>query len=330
MTRRLGIEVMTDIAKKRGGKCLSTVYKNIYTVLEWVCCDGHNFSITPSMVRRGMWCPYCQNKYYKERICRKIFEELFGVEFPKSHPKWLNHKELDGYNKELGLGFEYNGHQHYIISFYHNKQDNLENIKLRDKKKYILCVNNNVILILIPYYIGLNKIKEYIVQECEKYNIVIPFKNKRIDYKTFDIYSKTYYRRINTIAINCGGKCLSKNYLDAHTKMEFRCSRGHFFTNLPCNIIKNNAIKCSYCAGNNKKNILEMQKIALEKNGKCLSLNYDGAYKDLIWECNKGHRWFATPKRIYGLDNWCPFCNGGSNNISKHTMLNVGVSNGVS
>ena len=55
-----------------------------------------------------------------------------------------------------------------------------------------------------------------------------------------------------------------------------------------------------------KLNIMEMQEIARQKGGKCLSNEYINARTSLIWQCNKGHKWKAEPQSIKYLKTWCP------------------------
>ena len=61
-TPELTIEDMHRIAAERGGKCLSTVYDNTKTKIEWECAKGHQWHATPSMIRQGQWCRQCSIK----------------------------------------------------------------------------------------------------------------------------------------------------------------------------------------------------------------------------------------------------------------------------
>ena len=58
---------------------------------------------------------------------------------------------------------------------------------------------------------------------------------------------------------------------------------------------------------NAKAALYAVQKIAEERGGKCLSVNYINARMKLGWECIKGHRWFATPDNVK-RGTWCPKC----------------------
>jgi len=57
---KLTIKEMRQIAKSRGGKCLSDKYINAYTKLKWQCKKGHIWETKPNVVKNsGAWCPYC-------------------------------------------------------------------------------------------------------------------------------------------------------------------------------------------------------------------------------------------------------------------------------
>ncbi|SDE47099.1 hypothetical protein SAMN05421548_15311 [Paraburkholderia lycopersici] len=51
---------MHEIARERGGRCLSDAYVNVTTKLEWECARGHVWSTSPMAVLAGCWCPACK------------------------------------------------------------------------------------------------------------------------------------------------------------------------------------------------------------------------------------------------------------------------------
>lgn len=62
--RKLSICDMHEIAKNRGGKCLSYEYLGTDVKLKWQCSNGHIWEATPHIVngKSKSWCPYCANK----------------------------------------------------------------------------------------------------------------------------------------------------------------------------------------------------------------------------------------------------------------------------
>ncbi|WP_449701810.1 zinc-ribbon domain-containing protein [Acidicapsa acidisoli] len=50
---------MRQIARSRGGACLSREYTNSRTKLTWQCKDGHQWEASPLNIKLGKWCPAC-------------------------------------------------------------------------------------------------------------------------------------------------------------------------------------------------------------------------------------------------------------------------------
>jgi len=57
--RRKTIKDMYDLAKKKNGRCLSSIYKTTHTKLLCECSENHTFEMRPSCVLRNQWCPVC-------------------------------------------------------------------------------------------------------------------------------------------------------------------------------------------------------------------------------------------------------------------------------
>jgi hypothetical protein len=105
---------------------------------------------------------------FHESLVREIMKEEFNGEFPEKSPNWLGTYRLDGFNEELKIAFEYNGEQHYIYTpFFHDTMIDFEKQKARDKEVLSLCKKNGVILLVIPYWIVVEEIRDYIKQEYE-------------------------------------------------------------------------------------------------------------------------------------------------------------------
>ena len=112
---------------------------------------------------------------------------------------------------------------------------------------------------------------------------------------------------MHQIAKKRSGKCLSKNYVNSDTKLEWQCSEGHKWKAAPDNIKAGKW--CPKCAGRAPLTIEEMHQIAEERNGKCLSTECINAKAKLKWQCSEGHKWEANPNSIK-RESWCPKCAG--------------------
>lgn len=103
------------------------------------------------------------------------------------------------------------------------------------------------------------------------------------------------------------GVCLSIKYLGALNKLKWKCKNGHIWEATPC-CIRNNGSWCHLCSVESRKSSIEdMQKLAKDKNGKCLSNIYINSNEKLEWECASGHKWKAKSNDIV-TGYWCPKC----------------------
>ena len=53
------IKLMSQLAKNKDGKCLSSKYLGIEKKLLWQCKEGHKWKSLPYVIRSGHWCPVC-------------------------------------------------------------------------------------------------------------------------------------------------------------------------------------------------------------------------------------------------------------------------------
>ena len=107
------------------------------------------------------------------------------------------------------------------------------------------------------------------------------------------------------IADERGGKYLSANYKGAHNKLLWQCEKGHQWLAYPTSIKQGSW--CPKCAGNKRHTLEDMQRIAEERGGKCLSNAYNNNMTSLLWACSRGHQWKAMPMKIIS-GTWCRKC----------------------
>ena len=115
---------------------------------------------------------------------------------------------------------------------------------------------------------------------------------------------------LRQIAAKKGGQCLSLEYANSSKLLRWRCSVGHEWQARAHSIRAGGW--CPACAHNQRLKLEEMQEIARERGGRCLSTAYENGCTPLLWECNLRHRWKALPARVKNgsrrKGTWCPEC----------------------
>jgi hypothetical protein len=158
--RKSKLSELRKAASDKGGRCLSSEYLGAKAKHLFECSKGHQWKTSASRMIHGKdWCPSC-SAFKTEETIRDIIFDLTGIKLLKSRPRFLkapkhiatNVLELDGYNEEHKLAFEYHGIQHYRFhTFFHRNDRSLfEQQKLRDQWKRDACENNGVHLIEVP------------------------------------------------------------------------------------------------------------------------------------------------------------------------------------
>ena len=78
--RELEFEQMRQIARERGGRCLSTAYRNGRTPLLWECSQRHRWRARPANIKggtrkKGSWCLECYNTRRIFLVRSKTFKQ---------------------------------------------------------------------------------------------------------------------------------------------------------------------------------------------------------------------------------------------------------------
>ncbi len=120
---------------------------------------GHVWKVAPSAFIRGTRCPKCKSSKGEKAI--SLFLDFLNIKFifqfrfedcKKTIPL-----PFDFYLPDYNLCIEFNGIQHYEpIDFagrgYDWSKENFKKVKINDKIKTKYCKNNNIPLLIIPYW----------------------------------------------------------------------------------------------------------------------------------------------------------------------------------
>jgi hypothetical protein len=246
--RKYSIQDMSDLAKGRRGECLSSLFVNVQCHLQWQCSTGHTWFARPMNIMHGGWCPKCPTRVGEELV-RAAFHEAFPLsKFEKTRDlPWLEGLELDGYNHELALAFEYQGHQHYNrVGYFQKSDDVFQAQQERDNKKRLLCQKAGVHLIEVPYTISKDKIREHVRFQLQG----LGYTSALVVLTDSQFYDNVRakggaghlekYKKVVQAIQSRGGTCLTQQYVGSRIPIQIRCKEGHIFTLLAWQILNSN------------------------------------------------------------------------------------------
>ncbi|MFP2928859.1 zinc-ribbon domain-containing protein [Pyxidicoccus sp. 3LG] len=311
-----GLQQARRIALGRGGCCLSETYVNAVTPLRWECANGHAWRAALGDIKKGTWCPDCSFGV-RERLCRRIMEDLLGASFPRARPDWLvntlgNRMEFDGYNAVLRLAFEHHGEQHYRrLPHFQRRDESLARRRRDDARKVTLAWRQGVTLVVIPFHIEGALLPSWIARELRRRG----YRGRMRAPDTLrleDPVTDTSLERLRQKARSRGGECLSTAWLGTTAKHRFRCSRGHEWEALAANVLAR-----TWCPGckneliaarrRNPRGLEQMRELASARGGVFVSERYTSVNDRHRWRCARGHEWEAAPSDVQ-KGTWCRTC----------------------
>ncbi len=132
-------------------------------------------------------------------------------------------------------------------------------------------------------------------------------------------------KELQGIAEKRGGKCLSKEYFTATTKLKFQCKQGHVWLTTPSSIKCNHW--CPQCGHKEngerqKADISEFIKLAKLRGGKLITKRYVNSHTKMKWQCSEGHVWLSAAVVIKNHNHWCPKCASIRNGLKLRSDLN--------
>ncbi|MHC6083193.1 hypothetical protein ACYT85_08120 [Ralstonia solanacearum] len=131
-----------------------------------------------------------------------------------------------------------------------------------------------------------------------------------IDCPTCEAEAK--FARLQQIARQAGGECLSTSYINSTAKYRFRCRLGHEFETRSGGVMAGKW--CRRCAdiqageaARNPEGPVRMQEAARKRGGQWLPQPYTGLRGSYRFRCAEGHEWMASGSMVV-LGKWCRLC----------------------
>lgn len=237
------LERMKKLAESNGGECIATAYKGSRSHHEFRCAAGHVWGAASGTIFSGKWCPFC-SAARKASKARLPIEELRAFALSKGG-RLIS--EVYRAQKEKQEWECARGHRWFA------KYNSIKAGKwcptcakwtLAEMEE--LAKSRGGKVISREY----KAVAIHLEWECSKGHRWLAKPNNVLNGNWCPHCArnrKLDIEDMKTLAASKGGTCLSKDYINAKTKMDWMCSKGHRWSAVP------HAVKsghwCPFCAG---------------------------------------------------------------------------------
>lgn len=240
----LSIEDCREFAENKGGYCLSSEYKNNQTPMVWKCSKGHEWSTKFCNIRNGYWCSICSGKAkHTLEDCQEFAINKGGLclstEYKNSKVPML-WRCSEGH--EWSTRFGHIKHDDTWCPFCLDKR--VLKYSIEDCQKY--AKERNGECLSSKYVNGQEKMKWRCSEGHEWFTKFYHMTHYNTWCSICSGKAKLSLEECQEHAKKQGGECLSTEYINSNTKMEWKCSNGHTWY---CNFtyIKNKNSWCPNC-----------------------------------------------------------------------------------
>lgn len=173
-------QFIKDLAKVNSHIEVLGDYVNTHTKIKCRCKidDTIWYAYPANLLNNSAGCPCC-NISLSERMLLNILKGLkinFIPQYTIKDCKHISNLKFDAFDIDNNIAFEYNGEQHYRPVDFAGKgeewaRQEFEKTSNRDKAKTEFCKNNNIPMIIIPYWEREN-MESYIINKLNELKII--------------------------------------------------------------------------------------------------------------------------------------------------------------
>lgn len=293
---------MEKLVNDRQGLLLPPGFTGFKSHMRILCTKGHEFELTPEGLATGVWCYECKEQTTLQRL--RDAAAKWGGELRSTRCARMN----DKLQWRCALGHDFSKSAMAVVAggwctdCRGTRMNDLRDLRRIARERGGECISTEVPASHEKARWRCAKGHEWeslasvVVQghwcpECGRWS---SHDRRRL---TIAILRQT--------AIDRGGRCLSKSYVNSDDKLRWECAQGHRWTGRVGNIRQGSW--CPKCAHSIRGTIEGVRAMATERGGRCLSRHWDDRAQPVEFACEKGHEfWLSAPQIHTGV--WCPKC----------------------
>lgn len=315
-----GLERLHHAAQAHGGCCLSTHYEGVKALYRFECARGHQWVIEGAQVFKGTWCGRCADIAVGDRS-----RHADGLERLRQAVEARGHQLVDEayagtgakYRLRCGQGHEWSMYGGHILdgrpalacptclnlarldqlrqTARARGGDCLESTFLGDVPHRFVCAHGHTW-----------SVRPTVIDNgswCRQCYNAGPRGRPLLD---------GGLERLQRIAQDHGGRCLSEQYTGSAKHYRFECAQGHQWEASGSAVCQGSWCRACARIEQGKQNrfhdgLQRLQAAAQAQGGQCLSQTYLTLSDRYRFRCAHGHEWDAEGRRIL-RGSWCLAC----------------------
>lgn len=300
--RLANFERIKVLVRKRGGAILSE-YVRSGVPIRVRCKERHEWDVRPNSLQHGTWCPRCAGSLVTLEDIQEMAREHGGRVLSTEYKGVFEKMKF-----ECAVGHQWETRvvnvRHkpaWCPVCAHGSKLTLEDLEALAAQFGGESLAREVTTVHADYPWRCIAGHEFTMSAhaVQQRHWCLPCRGKEAD----------TLARIVAIAKRRGGEVLSKEYVNATTKMHVRCAEQHEWWTLPSSLIQGHwCFACAHTTSSTAPLSLEVfQKLAKERGGRCLSKHYINSSKKLEFECFSRHRFESNASQVRS-GSWCPIC----------------------
>lgn len=233
------IEKIMAVVTSKGGKLLDGQYEGSKSLFKVKCSKGHIWFARADHLKRGVWCPYCSGNVklsLKELMSLAVKKGglCLSTEYKNNHTK-LKWKCKEGHVWESPAIHIKNGSWCPICAG--NRPKSIELFKKLAQERNGECLSTEYANIHTKLKWQCNDGHEWMATPNSiQRGSWCPYCSGNVRLTLVDM---------KTLAMQRGGQCLSKEYVNNHTKLRWKCKEGHEWEATPSHV--KNGTWCPIC-----------------------------------------------------------------------------------
>ncbi len=302
------------LVQRRGGVLLApgfTVYKSELRIR---CREGHRFEITPESLEAGLWCTHCRQRAMLDRL-RAAAARWQGVLRSKSYVR-----ANDKLDWRCAQGHEFSKSAVAVFAGGWCRLCRSPVVRgLRDLQRIARARAGECLSPRLPARGQKARWRCQFGHEWTSLPTVVVNGHWCPECGRFSSHDRhrLTIEKLRQTAIERGGRCLSKKYVNSDDKLRWECAQGHRWTGRVGNIRQGS--RCPRCAHRVRGSIESLHALATERGGRCVTRHWDDHAQPVEFVCAKGHRFHLSGPAIR-TGVWCPKCSRAGGTASGRAL----------